>query len=310
MNPETRSNLAKKLVRLAYADPEKRAQILPLLDKLASDKVAVSKETTEFQRWVMNTQAPMTPREVETFISRTLRIPTSSPRVRRGGPRFLPGDEVIIVARKHMNGRYDSTPYKRFDKKVGTVTATDDPDVLVAFKGEPAPVRFPGAQSSQGVGIYKYTPAYEVKGSAKIEMVYFAGNKPTKDQKIVVEVYLSKAKKVEKRSSNYYTGHVVLASIGKKGYYFMGFPQQRMQMDPSSEGGYGARAFNPRIGDVYYIGVIGHRPPGWDEELAKIDEQFKAATGAEPKVGDDEDVPDEPLTDAEFEKALDVKFQG
>ena len=71
---------------------------------------------------------------------------------------------------------------------------------------------------------------------------------------------------------NYEGGQVVFASTGANGYYFRGFPQQRMQVDPNSEEGFQARTFNPSLGDVYYIGLFGTgRPSKWKDELADLD---------------------------------------
>ena len=273
--------LAKKLIREAHAHPEKRATILPLLQKLgvalpkaaAQSKTALAPETEEFVRWVLSTQTPMSPHEVEAFVERTLDMDTSAPvKKDTSGPRFKHGDTVSIKADKHKAAKYDIGPYKLFNNKVGTVTSTDGMDVLVAFDGTPAPVRFPGGLEPRGVGLYKYRGEYELKGSGKIEMVYFAGGKPTTDAVVIVEAYIARAKQMEKRSANYYTGHVVFASTGANGYYFRGFPQQRMQVDPNSEEGFQARTFNPSLGDVYYIGLFGTgRPSKWKDELADLD---------------------------------------
>jgi hypothetical protein len=278
---QVRISLAKKLIHIASTQPAKRAESLALLKKMGLDttklaalnKAAIAPETEEFVRWVLSTQTPMSSSEVEAFVSRSLGIKTSPPVKREtGGPRFKRGDSVMIVADKHKAPKYDIGNYKLYNGKVGTVTETDGEDVLVAFQGVPAAVRFPGGMSPRGVGIYKYTAPYDIKGSDKIEMIYFAGGKPTEDQKIVVDAYLGRAKGTEKRSANYYTGHVVFASEGANGYYFRGFPQQRMQVDPQAEGGFQARTFNPALGEVFYIGVFGRRPSKWKDELAALDE--------------------------------------
>lgn len=277
---ELKLALAKKLIRVAYTNPDKRAQILPMLVKLGVQvqKTAVNADTEDFVRWVLSTQTPMSPHEVEAFVERTLNIKTSAPvKKDTSGPRFQKGDSVMIVADKHKAPKFDIGNYKLYNGKVGTVTETDDMDVLVAFQGVPAAVRFPGGLSPRGVGIYKYTAPYDIKGSDKIEMIYFAGGKPTTDATVVVETYIARSKKMEKRSANYYTGHVVFGSTGANGYYFRGFPQQRMQVDPQAEGGFQARTFNPSLGEVYYIGLFGKRPSQWKDELEKLDGGAKDA---------------------------------
>jgi|APSaa5957512622_1039677.scaffolds.fasta_scaffold17965_2 hypothetical protein len=242
--------------------------------KAGISKQAINKETDEFTRWVLSTQAPMSPSEVETFVKRTLGIKTSKPRTKPSGPRFQRGMSVLIDVAKHKMSKYDIANYKRFNGKIGTVTELVGPmDILVAFKGEPAPILFPGAQERNRVGIGKYTAPYTVDGSAKIEMLYYAGGKPTKDAVIIVEAYIGRGGETEQRSSSYYTGHVTFASIGKKGYYFMGFPQQRMPM--GTEAGYRPTSFNPAVGKVFYIGLFGKRPNNWKADLAKMDAQFK-----------------------------------
>ena len=96
---ETKVALAKKLIRLAHANPEKRAEILPMLEKLGvqipqpkaagANKVAVKPETEKFVRWVLSTQTPMSSNEVEGFVERTLHIKTSAPVKRdTSGPPF------------------------------------------------------------------------------------------------------------------------------------------------------------------------------------------------------------------------------
>jgi len=293
---ETKKALTLKLLRLAAKHPEKRAEMLPVLVKLGVDankfatkfpipkeasasKVAVTKDTEDFVRWVLSTQAPMSANEVETFVSRTLGIKTSAPVKKRSGPRFQRGDSVIIKASKHSAAKFDRSNYDRFDGKVGTVTEADATDVMVRMEGQSVDVRFPGAQSQRGVGIYKYTKPYTVTGSAKIEMIYNAGGKPTPDAQVVVEAYMARTKRTEKRAANYYTGHVVFASEGGNGYYFRGFPQQRMEVDPNSEAGFQARTFNPSLGKVLYIGIFNSRPAKWKGELEKLDELAAGAAG-------------------------------
>lgn len=292
---ETTKNLRKKLLRLAHENPESRTKIFPILARLdprlallaskeegkkqAGAKVAIAKDTEDFIRWVVSTQGPMSSTEVEAFVSRTLGIKTSPPVKKRTGSRFQRGDSVLIKAGKHTAAKFDRSNYDRFDGKIGTVTEVDGSDAMVAFKGERADVRFPGAQSPRGVGIYKYTKPYTITGSSKIEMIYNAGGKATPDQKVIVDAYRGRGRETEKRPVNYYTGHVVMASTGANGYYFRGFPQQRLEVDPQSEAGFQARTFNPAFGEVLYIGIMNSRPSNWKAELERMDEELAAFFG-------------------------------
>ena len=273
----------------AEADAKKLAKVNPvgfkvvLLkgkgDKKASqDKIAIKQETMDFIRWALSTQAPMSPSEIEAFTNRQLNIKTSPPVKKRTGPRFQSGDQVEIIAAKHKDRGSDIGPYKLFNGKIGTVVSTEGDDVMVVIKGEPAPIRFGNGLKTRGVGIYKYTPAYDINGSAKIEMIYLAdpSSKSGTDQKAEVEVYLGRSRGTEKRSASYYTGHVVFAALNKSGqFYFRGFPQQRMRVDPKADAGFRPRTFNPSKGKVLYIGPFGKRPSNWKPELEKIEKDME-----------------------------------
>ena len=258
------------------------------MDKYAttSKQAAPGKDTEEFGRWVLSTQSAMSPAEVEAIVNRGLGIHTSPPVKMRAGPRFQDGDKVMVCLEKHTGPGKGS--YELYDQKIGTCVGADGMDLMLSFPGEHAPVRFENGMKRQGVGVMKYTPAHAITGSAAMEMYYFAGGKPTEDAKIIVDAYIGRGGKKEKRSANYYTGHVVFASVGEKGWYFRGYPQQRIQVDGTGCKGdkFLPRTFNPSIGEVYYIGVQGHRPAKWKEELAALDE---AAGPSEPSAdGSDE----------------------
>ncbi|OHD25097.1 MAG: hypothetical protein A2Y38_02835 [Spirochaetes bacterium GWB1_59_5] len=272
---DVKASLLEKLTRAAQAQPN-NPRIAAVLEKLgAQDKVAITEGTEEFIRWALTTQAPMSPTEVEAFVTRTLGVPLSLPVKKRPGDRYRKGDQVEIIVAKHKDRGSDIGPYQLHNGKIGTVVETDGMDVLVAFKGEPAPVRFGNGLKPQGVGIYKYVEPQDVPGSAKIEMIYLADptSKSSEDQKATVEVYLGRGRGVEKRSANYYTGYVVLATTSAEGqFYFRGYPQQRMRVDPKAEGGYMPRTFNPSKGKVLYLGLFGKQPANWEAELAKLDE--------------------------------------
>lgn len=278
IKPKSASDPKKLLGRFAKGDkmpPELLEKFKSKDDDKGSGKeagvgkTAIKKDTEDFIRWCLSTQAPMSPHEVETFVTRTLGVKTSPPRQKRTGPRFQRGDLVEIKFDKHKASNGNPGPYKLYNGKIGTVSEIAGEDALVTFKGEREPVRFEGAQKTRGVGIYKYTAPFTITGSAKIEMVYNAGGQATPDAQVVVEAYLGRGRGTEKRAANYYTGHVVSASTGSNGYYFMGFPQQRMEV--GTEGGFRPRSFNPAKGEVIYIGVLNSRPSKWKAELDAMD---------------------------------------
>jgi hypothetical protein len=53
---------------------------------------------------------------------------------------------------------------------------------------------------------------------------------------------------------------------GQGGFYFSFFPTQRS----TPIAGAHPRSVNPQKGDLYYIGVLGHRPGGWQQDLEKM----------------------------------------
>jgi hypothetical protein len=283
--------LRQRLIRVASQLPKgsaERRQVLALLmpDTLRS-KVAANQETQDFVEWVVNTTPnPMTEAEVAKFLKNTLRMEIQPPKPPKppGTARFAIGDRVKIKKDKHKD-EATSGPYIEFNGKIGTVTAVVKneqgakyDDALVKLDSGPSePVRFPLALKATGVGIGKYTPPYVIEGSVQVEMIYYrTEGAPVRDeQQLVVEQYMGRARQGERRSMNYYSGHLFGAALNKEGeLYFSMNPQQRMSIDP--EEGYEFRSFNPKTGKVLYIGRMKtDRPQGWDKELEKM----RAAAG-------------------------------
>lgn len=276
MSDSLQINTLKRLIRVAHASPETRSELWPkiqlLLNATGVAKTAVSESTSEFQAWVASTQQEMSPREVLSFLSRQLHMELQAPREKPAGARFEEGDLVNIRAEKHTIDTNPDVlaPYQKFDKKVGTVTKVDGSDVLVAFKGEPAPVRFPNANRPRGVGMYAQPAEVAPGGKTRIEVVYYRDptSKTTPEQNQMVEKYLNRTKPTERRSPQYYTGFVTNVNEAKTGgWYFTMYPQQR-----TGEGELGIRptTMNPYKGKILYIGVMGRRPPQWEKQWEAI----------------------------------------
>lgn len=280
--------LRQRLIRVASQLPKgsaERRQILALLAPATlRSKVAANQKTQDFVEWVVNTDpVPMTEAEIVKFVKGTLRMEIKPPIQKREGPRFQPGDRVKVQKDKHKD-EVTSGPYIEFNGKIGTVVAVEGQDALVKMDSGPSePVRFIGALKPRGVGLFKYTPAFVMEGSVAVEMVYYmdAEADVKEEQAVVVEQYMGRARQGEKRSMNYYTGHLFNARLNQAGrVYFQMFPQQRVEVDPESEGGFLARSFNPSKGKVLYIGRLNtDRPSGWDKEL--VDMRAKAGVVAE-----------------------------
>jgi ribosomal protein L21E len=271
--------LRQRLIRVASQLPKgsaERRQVLALLtpDTLRN-KVAVNQKTQDFVEWVTNTDpVPMTEAEIVKFVKGTLRMEIKPPVQKREGARFQVGDRVQVKKDKHKD-EATSGPYIEFNGKIGTVVGVDGLDALVKMDSGPSePVRFVGALKPRGVGLFKYTPAFVMEGSVAIEMVYYmdAEADVKEEQAVVVNQYMNRARQGEKRSMNYYTGHLFNARLNQAGQvYFQMFPQQRVEVDPESEAGFLARSFNPSKGKVLYIGRLNtDRPSGWEGELEKM----------------------------------------
>lgn len=242
------------------------------LERMAGvDKEAISQETADFVGWAIN-QAPMTKNETIRMLKVAGLKDILPPRQKRQGPRFQQKDDVLIKAGKHKD-KATAAPYSENDGKVGTVVGVEGMGVYVQFKtGQP--VFFEDAQKTRGVGIYKYTPAFVMQGSKKLEMIYESGGKRVNpDRVIVVEQYMGRGKTV-KRKAPYFTGHAFNARYNKAGgVYFTLFPQQRIAVNPqggTTEAGFEATSINPDVGRLYYMGLMGKRPSGWKGELADL----------------------------------------
>ena len=296
--------LRSAIIKLAHAHPELRGDLLPLIKsagceklpeggmrdncekkkeegasndkeedakKEAALKVAVKEETSDFVEWVMNTQMPKSEAEVIRILKGPLKLEIRPPQKKREGPRFIKGDRVEIKGAKHTDVE-TSGPYEEFNGKIGTVVDTEDLDVMVKLDSGPSvPVRFALGMKPRGVGIYRYTPMFEVVGSPKVEMVYLSGGLAKEEQVLTVQLYQSRGKPGEKRPAVYYTGHINSAQDTAAGtVVFKGNPQQRLRVDPAAEGGFEWRSFSPAKGKVLWLGLFGDRPDDWKDELEEI----------------------------------------
>ena len=229
---------------------------------------AINESTSDFVKWVVLTQSPWDRVQTIHFLKR-LGLEISPPTKKRTGLRFQVGDLVIIKKDKHKDP-LTAGPYVEYNGKLGTVTDIDEHDVLVSLKsvGGP-PVRFRDAQRKTGVGIFRYTPAFTMEGSPAVEIIYKRGGEAvSEEQKVIVDKYLEGG---PNRVGYYYSGHIFNARLNEKGeVYFTVFSQQRIEWDPDSEASFLPRAFNPAKGEVLYMGILGKRPTGWEQNLEEL----------------------------------------
>ena len=253
---------------------------LAALEKLAMEVTAFDQESSDFCEWAAN-QPPMTKMQTVSMLKHSGVEEILPPKEPRPGPRFQEGDNVLISAHKHKDPETGEV-YKEHDGKVGKVVGIHGMSVFVQFKsGHPA--EFPDGQKPRGVGIYKWTPAYDMEGSKKLEIIYEAGGPVNADRVVTVQQYLGRGKSVE-RKVPYFTGHAFNARYNKSGgVYFSLFPQQRMHVDPqgqSTEAGFEATSMNPEVGRLHYMGLFGHRPSHWKAELELLREAAQAGAHA------------------------------
>ncbi len=239
--------------------------------------LSAADETYDFAEWALNVRpTPVSSHDVRRWAESKLRLKTRPPVVKRPGSRFQVGDEVRVDANKHKD-LTTVMPYVSVDSEVGEVTKVNGPDVTVKFQGGKE-VLLQNANVATGSGLFRYSEPEVVEGSPRFEMVYTADPTATtsSDQRLVVELYVQRgAERGDmKRHVSYYSGY---AYFGREtqggGWLLVAGPHQRA--DPS--GRQQIRSFNPAKGKVHYLGLMGHRPTGWKQDLADFREGQQAA---------------------------------
>ena len=146
-------------------------------------------------------------------------------------------------------------------------------------------VYLPWGQKSRSTPLFKFSIAFQLKGSPLMEVIYMKepGKAPVrKKQELQAINYLGRGGQGEQRSLNYYTGSCYGWRLNKQGQpYFEIGTQQRFQIDGTGCGkkpwdGPRPTSFNPVKGKVLYIGLLGHRPRGWEQKFAQIKAQSLA----------------------------------
>ena len=256
------------MTRLAHLLPEDSSERTLLLEKAAFDKEAAG-DAGVFASYVLSSQEgnPIPVKEVEGFI-KGLGIRVGGKKSKKPGPRWQKGYRVCIKAEKHKGDGIEV--YKDNDRRIGIVVDEGDGSkgspVTVAFGSEE--VVFPNAQRSRYVGMYKATDYSKMKGYGPIEIIYKSdpSRKPPKEQKQIAAEYIARGEaRGQMRSLNYYSGYVFVAAVGANGFYFSILAQQRASQDQCAEG-FPFRSFNPAKAEVLYIGRLGKRPRGWEQD--------------------------------------------
>lgn len=247
--------LRSQIIRLAHANTDLRPHLLPLL---ASTEKEAAKDTADFVTWVLSTQSVLSTRRVLTFLAANGVEQAVSTDTMAGEPIGV-GELVEIQA--------DNAPtflqelLEPYHLRRGEVVKVDGRDIVIQIQAGDL-LRVPGGvNAGRASGVYR-TSQMEEQGSMKhLEIVYFPENlrPPTKVQKEVLRNYVEKGLSVgEERSPFYFSGYVPNWKIAKdRDPYFMVWTQQR---------GGRPRVVSPNKGDVFYIGIVGKRPAGWDSK--------------------------------------------
>jgi len=273
--------LLKQVVRLAYAKPALRKALLDVV-KIAAEKTAFSDDTADFVEWCLAKGDRMGASDCKRLLERMGLEMTEAPAP-GGGPKRGPlevGEQVRADKGKNTNS-LNVDACEKWHDNVGTIDSIGPDSVVVRFENG-AKVQFMGLESGAKSGLYRWTPAAAADhpGRGVIEVVYVSDKTappPDKERIEMVEKYVEKGlQKGESRVDVYYTGLPLKMAQGEKGFYFSMFPTQRM----TPMAGAHPRSINPQRGHLYYIGILGHRPGGWEGDLAKMRAAMGAAMGA------------------------------
>lgn len=248
--------------------------------KITHKKTATD-ETYDFAEWALNVRPkPVQGAAVKAWVERKLKLKTLPPRVKRPGARFQEGDTVKVDANKHQDPE-TLMPYVKVDSEIGTVNDVRGLDVEVIFESGRR-VWLQNANVDRGGGLFKYSQLEPPKAAPKFEIIYSPdpSSKSTSEQQLIVELYVQRgAERGDlKRHVAYYSGYAFYGQETKDGgWVLVAGPHQRM--DPS--GRQLIRSFNPWKGKVHYLGLAGHRPTGWKQQL----EEFRSNNMEEKKIG-------------------------
>ena len=264
-----------RLLKMAQQYPHLQAELLPVIQQEHPGRVAAvlrkafNTESEQFVAWcLMKKEDIFTASECQRVLDK-IDVPFVEATTATRGP-LAKGEMVRVDATKNANPKNTDVCARR-NEQVGSVTDVDGDALVVEFGTEKE--RFEGTPSGKDTGLYRYPPpgAGGSDRRALVEVVYIRDKNAKPDPKRIEQVqeYVDKGvTKGESRAKVYYTGLCLKQGMGKNGYYFTVFPQQR-EMDVTS--------FNPGKGQVLYLGVIGHRPGGWKQEFAKMLVEAEAA---------------------------------
>lgn len=238
---------------------------------MSIDRKAFTDESADFVQWCLMKKDRVSASGAERFLEKLglekqIAVPGAGPK---RGPLEL--GELVRVDKTKNTDSANVDACEKYHDHVGNIFDVNPGNVVVQFPNHER-VQFIGNTSGASTGLYRHSPAEmaDKPGRAVIEVVYVSDKTappPSADRIEMVREYVEKGLATgESRVDIYYTGLPFKMADGKSGFYFSFFPTQRST--PIS-GAY-PRSINPTKGDLYYLGVLGHRPGGWKAEYEKM----------------------------------------
>ena len=254
------SALTRQIVRLAHERLDLRPHLLPLLRQ--ARELTAARDTMDFVTWALLTQDPIPTDRVIKFLERQgveLELDTST----KHGQLLQRGELVQVQASNAPSDLRDLL--QPYDLRKGVVDEVDGKDIVIKFQGRGDLLRVPGGVTSgKTSGVYR-TSQVDEQNRKHLEFVYLPANErpPSSVAVQVVRKYVENGlAKGEERSENYFSGFVANYKISKsKDPYFLLWTQQRLGAP---------RSLSPNKGHVYYAGIVGQRPGGWQGALDDI----------------------------------------
>lgn len=273
--------LRSRLIRLAHAQPQLRAQILPLLREASTDHVAVTDETSAFTDWViLNFRgSPWSEKKMSDYLEGVL-DKTADPYVKSEKPKAVPQLAVgdLLIPKPDKAPPENQEVAERFKYQPCTVEKVLDDGVLVKFSnGQTA--KFYGTESGSKSGLYRHSEKadYSEAGTAKklFEAVYFSGGKAEVEEyrKFMVKQYIDRGEAAgQDRKSPYYSGYIISFKQTKEGKIIATMNSQQRPYPVT---------ISPTVGDLLYLGEMRHRPSQWVSDYKRDVAQLLEDEGVE-----------------------------
>lgn len=222
--------------------------------------------------WAMHIRKKKFTEDDFLAVCRSAGVPVleARPKAKRG--KIEVGENVRIDRNGNQNEANVAICEEWHDEQ-GEVVKVSGGETTIKFRyPRQAEVIFNGDKPGKSSGFYRQKPM-DAKNKTMMEFVYTKdplGRPPTKTREESVDQYIERGFGPQSRSWNYYSGPVNYAAKSKggknPGTYSIGFfSQQRGQYTN----------INPSAGTLYYMGILGRRPGGFEKAV----DRFRAFDG-------------------------------